>query len=621
MSTRAKSRPAASRPAPPPRTRTAIPALGLDPWAWACLAALLVLVVHSIRAPLGEPVAEDFDFIHRVLFTGNRSLLDGGGSTAFWRPIPHQLYYWALTPVILRQPGLIAVLHTALLGVATLWIYVALRRALPRPLAAATASFVLLSESSRMLLSWPGLIVDLGLWFFVALAIRETAARRLPTALAALLGALLCKEVAVVAALLLPWMPGVGPEGRRERIRWTLWVVAVVMAWVCAYLAVRSHAHLILPHKLETDPAILGTPIPVRLGWAFSNSVKALFSLPAAPVRRGFVIALAAGVWIAWTAHVLSTDPEARRRLVRLRPWIVWGALWFAGATATLVAIYPLWAPNRSGFASLGFGVALAAFGWAARPWLLAALVALRLVAFGLSPGPPQAVSPNGPQTGAFMDFEQLARLQRMMREVRQGLASQYARLPAGSGAGYLFMPRRAEYAFGGDRALRIWYRDSTLRWVGITEFERHPGLPLATIVEYEANARPQWAWVHPDAMRHVLRGSALHREGRSEKALAEFDAAEAMARNTGASRFVATVAAFRAITLIAEGQVAAAEYEANRAIDLFPAHPDAHYALAEVRYAQGRMDDARAELQLALAGSPGHAGARNLERRLGGSP
>src|SRR5262249_46832244 len=62
------------------------PPLWRDRWALVTALGVVPLLVRSIGAPLGEPVAEDFDFLRRSLFGGMGTLLDGGGSTAFWRP-------------------------------------------------------------------------------------------------------------------------------------------------------------------------------------------------------------------------------------------------------------------------------------------------------------------------------------------------------------------------------------------------------------------------------------------------------------------------------------------------------------------------------------------------------
>ena len=91
----------------------------------------------------------------------------------------------------------------------------------------------------------------------------------------------------------------------------------------------------------------------------------------------------------------------------------------------------------------------------AAHPGLVAGLVALRLAAFAASPGTPLIVTAKAPQTGAFVDFEHLVRLQRLMRDTRQALKERYPTLPAGSAASYYYLPPGTEYAFGGHKALQ----------------------------------------------------------------------------------------------------------------------------------------------------------------------
>src|SRR5687767_8469169 len=97
-----------------------------DPWVWAVLLGAVPLVFKLLGTPAGEAVAEDFDFLHRALLTEGRSLLDGGGSMSFWRPLSHQLYYLAMGPLILSAPGVVAAFHVALLVVGGLLIYRAL---------------------------------------------------------------------------------------------------------------------------------------------------------------------------------------------------------------------------------------------------------------------------------------------------------------------------------------------------------------------------------------------------------------------------------------------------------------------------------------------------------------
>src|SRR6185436_2898684 len=111
--------------------RGAVPAVApptwRDPWAWATLLAVIPLLIRCAGTPLGEPVAEDFDFLRRTLFVGVGSLLDGGGSTSFWRPVAHQLYYAALGPLLVTRPALVAALHVLLLVAGSLLVFRVLR--------------------------------------------------------------------------------------------------------------------------------------------------------------------------------------------------------------------------------------------------------------------------------------------------------------------------------------------------------------------------------------------------------------------------------------------------------------------------------------------------------------
>ena len=69
-------------------------------------------------------------------------------------------------------------------------------------LAAVAAGFPLLMESARMLIAWPSNFQDLGAMLFMALALHQAAGARLAGAIAALVAALLCKELSATVALL-----------------------------------------------------------------------------------------------------------------------------------------------------------------------------------------------------------------------------------------------------------------------------------------------------------------------------------------------------------------------------------------------------------------------------------
>ncbi len=588
-----------------------------DPWAWTSALAVLPLLLHSLGAPLGEPVAEDFDFLHYAMFSPHPTLLGGGGSTAFWRPVAHQLYYRVLGGLILAHPGWLSALHVALLSLSSLLLYRTFRRAWPGAWSAAIATFPLLSESSRTLISWPSHFVDLGVWLFTAIALHEAAARRLWTALAALLAALLCKEVAVVALVLLPWMPGLGPRGWRERGRWAVATGLLGVLWAVAYVWVRHHADLHLPHHLETAAVTVQTPLLTRLEWAAANSAWALFSMPAAPVPwevqvwGGFVLLL------LFAVVMLAFRSSARARFKRALPLGLWGLAWFVGASATLTAIYPIWAPNRSGYGSLGFAAACAAPLGAAHPLVLGGLVALRLTAFALSPGPPPVVEGAVPEQGAFMDFQRLVRLQRLMRFTRRTLASHYPTLPRGARVGQHYLPLLSAYAFGADKSLQVWYRDSTLRMVSFQQLIKDRRKPLVTIAQFQSERHWQIALVEPAAMRSYLESlDSIKRHAPSE-ALALLSAADSLQRDPDAEVFRGMVAGARASCLLALGRPEEAEREAQRSGLLWRQSIDRLYVLGLIRAREGRLDEATALLDSVQRFRPEDAEAAGLLARI----
>jgi hypothetical protein len=568
--------------------------------------AVAPLVVHSLGARLGEPVADDFACLHRAQFTRGLSLFDGYGSAFYWRPLSRQLYFKLLAPLMLPQPAWIAALHVVLLALMALLLYRALRAQLGGPRAALAASFPLLMESTRMLVAWPSNFQDLGAMLFAALAIHEAAAARLVPTLAALLASLLCKELAAPVALLLPWLPAAAPRDRR---RWLACIAATVGAWAIAYALVHRSAGLAWPH-----PAAGAAPDaawPVRYLWAWLNAARAAMSLP---VRASGLDAFAGAALLlaAFAVAAQATGAPGRARLSRALPWAGWGSAWFAAGTLSLAATYPDWLAYRGAFASIGLGVALAALAGAAHPLIAGALLAARLVLFALSPGPPARVSQVAEERGAQLDFPKLARLERLVGDTRHALRARFSTFPAGGNVGIYHLPYMSEYAFGGADALQVWYRDSTLRWVRSSEFLLHPEIRLETIVEFEPVGEPLVVLVEPEAMREMA--GAIEAAGRHEWAvsLARLDRADSL-QPVFARAFAGQVAGVRAFSLAYMERLDDAEREGRRSIGLLVGNPYGHLALGVVAYSRGHLAEADAEVDTILFAEPTYPPAFKL--------
>jgi len=578
-----------------------------DLWAWASALAVTPLVLHSLGARLGEPVADDFACLHRALLTPGLPLIDGYGSALYWRPLSRQIYFKLLAPLMLPQPAFIAALHVVLLALVSLLLYRSLRPIFGGPLAALAASFALLMESTRMLLTWPSGFQDLGAMFFAALAIHEAAAARLATTLAALLGSLLCKELMAPAALLLPWLP----TGTRHRMRWFSAIAVTVGAWGIAYAIVHHAAGLAWSHPPE-DTATPDASWPARYLWACGTAARAAMSLPASSSPSG---PLAGGLLliVALAVAASGTVPSARARLARALPWAGWGCAWFVAGTLTLAATYPDWLAYRGAFAAMGLGVAFVALAGAAHPALAWVLLAGRLALFALSPGPPALVGGRAEERGALLDFPKLARLQRLVSDTRHALHDGLPSIPAGGQVGLYNLPWMAEYGFSGSQALQVWYRDSTLRWVRSSEFMLHPETPLRTIAEFENGKDPSVVLLNPEAMRAMTGGITIANQGKLAAALVLLDRADSLASTAGATAFHGQVAGLRAVTFAYLGRLGEAEKEAGRSKMLYPRHPYAHLALGVIAFSRGRWAEADAQVDSVLDVEPNYPPALRL--------
>ena len=586
-----------------------------DHWTLAPLLAALALAAHAWFPFVGEPVADDFDFLHHTFLSGRPSWLDGGGSHYYWRPLARQLYYRILGGPMLAHPAWIAGIEAALVAIAGLLLYRTLRRVWPGPWAATAASFPFLLEAGRPLVSCPTNFQDLGAILFSAMALVEASRARLAGALGALLAALLCKEMAAVTALALPFVIPQAPEPAartRERRRWAGAAAAVVLAWGLAYALVIRRAGLLHARDAVADPRDLATAWPVRFLWACGQSMADAFNLPAlSPTLRAAAVAVLALVAGAAIVALLS-DRGARRRLATQTPWIVGGLAWFALATATLADVYPDWRPYRSPFGVIGLGVAATAVLGAAQPLALAALVALRVATFALSPGPPASIPAQIPG-GFSIDFPKLVRLQRLVGETRRELARALPHPARGTGVATHYYPQAALFAFAHDRSLQVWYGDTTLHWVTVEAASTPTPLPAAIVLEFQPTPPRQVATVTPEMLGFADLAARLIDRQQWEEALRALAHADSLQTDPGARLFTSLVAGKRALCLLGLSRNDEAGVEARRALALWTANDDARYAIALAGMRTGHLAEAEAMLDTLLQAHPSDANVRKL--------
>lgn len=602
-------RPARTRPGPaaPPRAAAAPvprPHLAVDPWLWAALALVLLVVARSWGAAFGEPVADDFDHLRYTLLGHGGSWLDGGGSASFWRPLAYQGYYGLLHGVIMEHPAWISALHVGMLALATVLLFDLARERASGPVAFAVAGFPLLLEAVRALILVPVHIVDLGLFFASVVAWWCAARGWLWPALIALAAALLCKETAVATALMLPWLARV--DGRHGRRVWLAACGFVLAGWAAAYLMVRHRLALELPHGLESQlgPAILWSP--ERYTWAIAGTLRALMSLPMRAEPREAWVLIAALLVLGFAVVRFAVDGGARARWRAVRGPVLAGLAWFGLASGTLLTVYPVWSPERVVYASLGLGLSLALTLAAANAWLPLALVALRVLTFALAPGAPATITRSAPERGAFVDFERLARLQWLMREARTTLRREFPVLPRGANVAMLHPPFMADYA-AGDRALQVWYRDTTLRWVRWDQMEKTGARGLAGAMEFQEDERPPFRRVEPEALRLLFVAGDLDRAEHWQAALDTLARADAQQPDRAATHFVGRVHGLQAWCLGATGHLVEAESLARASLAISPENADGHLTLAALHNGRGEWNQSLAQLDTLLTWYPGY--------------
>src|SRR5262249_39983411 len=153
-----------------------------------------------------------------------------------------------------------------------------------------------------------------------------TAARRLWTALVAILLAALCKEPAALLALMLPWVPGKQPMPRSERAKWVLATAGAVLLWGSAYWAIRHNLSRLMPWDFGEASELNSRPLPYRYGWALVHSFRDSIGISTASPAGTVIVWLIALLGVA--GLFVTFRDRARVRALVAWPWILFGLAW-----------------------------------------------------------------------------------------------------------------------------------------------------------------------------------------------------------------------------------------------------------------------------------------------------
>jgi hypothetical protein len=394
---------------------------------------------------------------------------------AWYRPWSRELHFWMLQRTFGANP---LAFHIAAFGIwlAALMLFFTLVRRLAGARAAGIAAigFAAMSSWSGALL-WAAGVQELWLLLFGLLYLQAVAARRLPSSLVFLAGALLSKETAAILPVLaVAWMAIVErarPLAIVKRITPALALIAIWVVFHPTLLArVLRPGNLAVEVATHTTPAWLvplqallglvnlsGLPRPVS-GWTGAL----LPALPAIGVAIGFAIWGALGGARATTVDGVPSEPTPSD--TRRAAWL--GVTWAVLAWLPLVLPSIDWHPYYALFGAAGAWLALGV--WLARvPRLAVGVIAITALL-----QPLQGDTSTWSFSASLYQRRQaffIGRLRDSLLEMHPTLPPHsrlyFARVPHSIGLGYeWFAP-----------AFEVWYRDSTISGGFWSSYRRRP--------------------------------------------------------------------------------------------------------------------------------------------------
>lgn len=577
----------------------------------ASILAAGLICLQLLGAPVGEPVADDLTFLAAQL-RGETDLLSGGGSRSFWRPIPHQIYYGLLSGPLLRQPIVAAMVNAVTLLLLGLAAGLLASRFMPRPAASVVAFCAIAHEYSRAMIAWPSHFVELSMLLSVACAALAASRGHFGWFMVASAIALLCKETSVLylTALFIGrwWLNGA--ESRQPR-RLALFA-SLLAAWGLLYRSVATRHAMHPPDSIATEPGAVLSTMVERTGWSLRRVFEFISGDDSAGTTRATIVAtLLASLTLIGVILALFRRRKAAGAVPSpLVPMaVVVGLL----GTLALLPTYPIWAPHRAYVPYIAI-LMIAVAGLArVHKWAPLLLVAGSIASILVATPGPRSIGVLPPTTGRFIDYPRLVRLQRFMRSARQLLRTEAPALAPGSLLAQRNFPVALSYALSGDDAIRVWYRDSTLRWIGVDALATSHEPQLAGVVDFSPDRGGTLSFVPAEVYRdYAIAVEQLRRSLVSE-------ACEGLSRTIRWSAdhsrdsFGASALYWRAVALVRMDRAAEALNDASLAARASLVEADARFLRALILADMGQIAEARAECRALLAADPGHAEARSL--------
>jgi hypothetical protein len=431
----------------------------------AGLAACLLLVYgRALSLPF---LGDDYVILDKVSRSSFRDLWAPRELFFNWyRPWSREFHYW----VLLRAVGLGETAYHVVsfcLWLAVMVLYFSLVRGISRRTSVATlatvgvASLVLWSAP----LMWIAGVQDLWMLVFGLLFLHAVVRGQVRWALVPLVLALLSKETAAVLPILAAaYLFIVERQGPRQVVQRTLPMWIMLGAWAVLHPTLSARFFGSLPHSLETEqrlsPAMtlvrtllaqvnLDGPLAPELGWR--------------PILLGG--AVAAAILTAVLALAMRFDKDPGLEGERRQSLIMFGAVWAVAGWSLLFLPSIGWHAYYGSLGSLGCWLSVATLLGPHRRVAYAFLVIVTLL------GGARAATPSW-DWGTFWYQKRAGSL---LGGIRSQLFAGHPTIPPHSRLFFANLPNNIGLLAGDGPAIRIWYRDPTLRARYYSEYSVRP--------------------------------------------------------------------------------------------------------------------------------------------------